>query len=295
MRNKPCTCEGRSADPFTLYTVADTARILGFSEKTIRRMITRRELGSIRTAGSLRMTRRHLEAGEPPSTRHGGHGEEGGLMATLKRTSSKSRPWEVRWRDPRTDARPRRRFATRAAAERMLVEALGVEALSAAAPPDRQWTLQRLIDEEQATSQRTAVTAKTCRHYFAHVPRHLLDENVRHHSVETIEGILNQAASKLSLSSVQKLRSIVHSVYRYEAERNVLPRNPAEGARITAQCEPSSRAKKVFDAQVDPNEIPTCWWQSPPVLDRARRPDRAPERRSGTPVLAIRTGEVRQN
>jgi len=62
MRNKPCTCEGRTADPLTLYTVADTARIVGLSEKTIRRMITRREIGSIRTAGSLRMTRRHLEA-----------------------------------------------------------------------------------------------------------------------------------------------------------------------------------------------------------------------------------------
>lgn len=60
--NKSCTCEGRPADPLTLYTVADAALILGFSEKTIRRMIARRDLGSIRTARSLRMTRRHLEA-----------------------------------------------------------------------------------------------------------------------------------------------------------------------------------------------------------------------------------------
>jgi excisionase family DNA binding protein len=62
MTNKTCTCEGRSADPLTLYTVSDVANTLGLSEKTVRRMISRREIGTIRTAGSLRMTRRHLEA-----------------------------------------------------------------------------------------------------------------------------------------------------------------------------------------------------------------------------------------
>ncbi len=62
MTKKTCTCEGRSADPLTLYTVSDVANILGFSEKTVRRRISRREIGTIRPAGSLRMTRRHLEA-----------------------------------------------------------------------------------------------------------------------------------------------------------------------------------------------------------------------------------------
>lgn len=178
-------------------------------------------------------------------------------MATLKKRSSKTRPWEVRWRDPRTDARPKRRFATRAEAERMLAEALEIEALSAAAPQDRQWTLRRLIEEEQSTSSRMESTTKTRRCYFKHIPEHLLDENVRHHSVETIEGILNQAATKLTLSSVEKLRSILHSVYEYGAQRNALPRNPATGARINAKCQPSVRAKKIHDAEVDPDEIPS--------------------------------------
>jgi len=178
-------------------------------------------------------------------------------MATLKRTSSKTRPWEVRWRDPRTDARPRRRFTTRTEAERMLAEAIQIEGLSAAAPLDRQWTLRRLIDEEQSTSRRKESTVKTRRSYYAHIPEHLLDENVRHHSVETIEGILNQAANRLALSSVEKLRSIVHSVYEYGVQRNVIPRNPAVGARIAADCQPSARAKKVYDAEVDPNELPS--------------------------------------
>lgn len=179
-------------------------------------------------------------------------------MATLRRCGSKTRPWEVRWRDPRTDERPRRRFATRAEAQRMLGEALGIEALSPAAPIERRWTLRRLIDEEdRSATRRSASTRKTRCFYYQHIPVHLLDQDVRRHTVDTIESVLNEAAGRLCLSSVEKLRSILHSVYRYGQTHGAVDRNPVKGARITAPARPSSRARKVVDDEVDPDEIPS--------------------------------------
>lgn len=166
--------------------------------------------------------------------------------------------WEVRWRDPRTGTQPRRRFPNKAAAHRAYADALHIEGLDPRTPGPRRKTVAELIAEETIDANRTTSTGDTRRSYLTnHLPTWLLDRDAHLVVIEHIEAVLQEGGTKLSKSSVEKLRSILHSVFEYGVERRIVDRNPVTGARIRGTCQVSVRARKVVDQEVDPNEIPS--------------------------------------
>lgn len=177
-------------------------------------------------------------------------------MASIRQLSNGQ--WEVRWRDPRTGSQPRRRLPNKSVAHRVYADALHIEGLDPRTPVDRRLSVAELIEEEARRSERTQSTDKTRRSYLTnHVPGWLLDLDAHLVVIEHIEDVLLDAGEKMSRPSVEKLRSILHSVFKYGVERRVLDRNPVKGARIGTECQPSARARKIVDQEVDPEEIPS--------------------------------------
>lgn len=178
-------------------------------------------------------------------------------MASLRHIpNAKGNPWEVRWRDHRTGKQPRRRHATRELANRAFQKALRVEGLDPMTPPERTATVGELVEMEEQTSSRD--DKETNPSYIRnHVPESILRRDARTIAIEDIEDILATAAGKLAEPSVKKLRGILHGVFKFGLERRYLERNPVKGARITVECQPSRRARKLVDGKVDPKEIPS--------------------------------------
>lgn len=182
--------------------------------------------------------------------------------------------WEIRFWDHSTGGQRRSRYVTKELAERALAQAVLANQADPHAPANRELTVAELVAEEAATSNRTVKTAKTRKSYFHnHVPDWFMDRTARWISIEDVEAILNVAGKTLCLESVKKLRGILSSVFTYGVSRRVCDRVPTKGARITAVCQVSQRARKMVDHEVDPDEIPSpeqAWAISDAIIDRFR-------------------------
>ena len=72
----------------------------------------------------------------------------------------------------------------------------------------------------------------------------MLNQTARYVTIEDIEVVLTKAGESICETSVDKLKSILHGIFEYGYRRRYCDRNPVVGARIPANCVPSSRARK---------------------------------------------------